>query len=445
MTCNSAGSYNGILFDADHSHVTLKPLERYGTASVPSSKSIAHRLLICAALSQNETKLILNGCSEDIDATAGCLKSMGALIEKTVDGGRTILSVRPIRKSADAGKVSLDVKESGSTYRFLLPVACALGIDVGFILRGRLPERPVKPLLDALTGAGASISVSDNVVSVSGRIKPGTYRIPGNISSQFISGLLFALPLLDGDSNIVIGGNVESRHYIEMTESVLHESGIVIRRLPDGYFVPGGQQYHMSGLKNVETDWSGAAFMLCTGVLSRKGVTVKNLNMNSTQGDKKIVDLLRAFGAGVEIDIDGRVKVYRKELKGMEIDASEIPDLVPVLSVVAAFAEGETRITNAGRLRLKESDRIESTLEMINSLGGSAAATNDGLVIYGRKELSGGSVRSCEDHRIAMSAAVASLGTTGDVTIDSPGCVSKSFPSFWDVFGRELSADNIRR
>ena len=451
MRDNSVKKYNGIFFEGEGKRgtVTVLPVSRFGCARVPSSKSAAHRMLICAALSGTRSELVLDGCSEDVDATAGCLEALGAKIERYAEEGRDVLSVTPVDLDALPEKAVLDVRESGSTYRFLLPVICALGLDASIALRGRLPERPMKPLFDALSEGGASISSCGNVVNVSGRIRPGTYRIPGNISSQFISGLLFALPLLDGGSRLVVEGDTESNHYIEMTEKAIDSAGIRFSREPDGYMIPGNQKYAFSGRKTVEADWSGAAFMLAAGALSEKGVTVNGLDLNSVQGDRKVLELLQEFGAGIEYGIDesGRksVRVFKKELKAVDVDAKEIPDLVPVISAVASLAEGTTRIYNASRLRLKESDRIESTAAMIRSLGGCAEATEDGLLIHGRQDLSGGFVDSFGDHRIAMSAAVASAGCSGSVTIDDPGCVAKSFPDFWEVYGSELDAEEIRR
>jgi 3-phosphoshikimate 1-carboxyvinyltransferase len=451
MRDNSVNDFNGITFEGEgkSGKVTVLPVSRFGCARVPSSKSAAHRMLICAALSGARSELVLDGCSEDATATARCLGAMGAKIEKYAEEGREVLSVTPVDFDALPEKAVMDAGESGSTYRFLLPVICALGLNAEIQLRGRLSERPMKPLFDALTEGGASISACGTMVSVSCRIRPGTYRLPGNISSQFISGMLFALPLLDGDSRLVIEGDTESRHYIEMTENVIDGAGIIFFREPDGYMIPGNQKYAFSGRKTVEADWSGAAFLLAAGALSRKGIAVKGLELNSIQGDRKILELLRSFGARIEYGTDesGResVRVFKKELKAIDVDAKEIPDLVPVISAVAALAEGTTRIYNASRLRLKESDRIESTAAMIRSLGGCAEITEDGLLVHGRQELSGGFVDSFGDHRIAMAAAVASAGCKASVTVSDPGCVAKSFPDFWKVYGSELDAEEVRR
>ena len=437
---------NGISFSEDRSSVTVLPGPRSGVCYVPSSKSQAHRLLICAALYGPGTVLEIRDRSEDIDATVSCLRAMGSDILLNTAGNISELSVDPIRPVHN--KVVMDVGESGSTLRFLLPVVCALGIDAIIKMKGRLPERPIEPLVNALGSGGATIEKNGSELTVSGRLRSGDYTIPGNISSQFISGMLFALPLLEGTSTLTVCGGVESRDYISLTEEALSRFGVRFEKNGNVYTVP---KFTASVEKNadakrirVEGDWSGAAFLLCMGALSEKGITVKGVDAASKQGDKRIIDVLRQFGADVNVSAsaaDG-ITVKKGTLQGIELDAAEIPDMVPAVCALAALSQGTTRITGASRLRLKESDRIRSTAEMIRSLGGNAEETSDGIIIEGTGKLAGGSVNSYSDHRIAMAAAVAASGTGAPVTISNPDCVSKSFPGFWDVLENELDHDS---
>ena len=417
---------------------TLPPIARSGTAVVPASKSRAHRLLICAALFGKPCVLRCAGISRDIEATVACLNALGADI--CVEGDRIAVRAVITRKPADpelpdaASLALLPCGESGSTLRFLLPVVGALGVPAVFQMEGRLPDRPLQPLWDLLVNHGMALRKEGGLLYCSGRLSPGVYEIPGDISSQYVSGLLFALPLLSGHSTLSVSGAVESADYIAMTEDALS-----LFRVP---FEKEGFRYRLGGQAvsppaeadfTVESDWSSAAFFLCLGALCRKGVSIRGLNLLSRQGDKKVLDLLAAFGARVTVSEDD-VLVRRKKLRGVEIDASAIPDLIPVLSVVASVAEGRTVIRHAERLRLKESDRLKTTAALLSGLGANVRETEDGLVIDGVPSLRGGTVSSANDHRIAMSAAVASAVCDHPVTLQNPDCVSKSFPGFWQIF-----------
>ena len=266
-----------------------------------------------------------------------------------------------------------------------------------------------------------------------GQLQSGDYTLPGDVSSQYISGLLMALPRLTGESRLTISGRTESAAYITMTEEALRLAGTVAQRGEQGWRIPGGQVYHLPHRCEVEGDWSSAAFFLCMGALSENGVTVRGMNLRSSQGDKAAVDVLRRFGAVVEETGSG-ILVKKAALHGVTIDAAEIPDLIPTLAALAATAEGETVVTNAARLRLKESDRIKTTCELIRALGGVAEEQEAGLRIVGVKQLGGGVVDPCGDHRIAMAAAVAACASAGDVTIAQSECTAKSYPRFWEDF-----------
>lgn len=377
-----------------------------GTISAIASKSMAHRLMICASLAKEKTEISCATTSKDMEATAACLSAMK-------QGGR------------------LPCGESGSTLRFLLPVAAALGLTAEFHMEGRLPQRPLFPLDRELEAHGITLSrPKEEILAISGQLTPGNYTLPGDVSSQYISGLLLALPLLDGPSTLTVTGKVESAPYIEMTLSAMKTFGVTVERREHTYYIVP-QTYESPGCVTVEGDWSNAAFWLCAGALG-KPVTVTGLNMESLQGDKAVCDILARFGAKVEQAV-GKVTVSPAPLTAIDIDAAEIPDLVPVLAVVAAAAEGTTRIYNAGRLRLKESDRLQTVAQMLTALGGKVEEQADGLVITGTA-LTGGTVDSCNDHRIAMAAAVASA--LCPVTVTTAEAVNKSYPQFWEDLAR---------
>ena len=409
---------------------TVTPGSRSGAVSAPSSKSQAHRILICAALAESRSVITCPGISKDIEATMNCLNGMGAQIYADGD----VINVQPIDRaslSVSSGEHMLACSESGSTLRFLLPIVGALGIDAAFAMEGRLPERPMREYEDVLRSHGMNITREGSLLHASGQLKAGIFSLPGNISSQYFSGLLFALPLVAGDSRIVIEGNLESRDYVIMTENALRQSGIVWKDLPDGYEICGNQTYSSEPQIRVEGDYSSASFFLCAGALSANGITVRNLSETSGQGDRRIVDVLKKFGARIERRGD-EIFAQRDSLNAITIDGSMIPDLIPVLSVVAAAARGTTHIIHAQRLRMKESDRIKSTVEMLKAIGASVAETEDGMVIEGQEYLTGGTVDSYMDHRIAMAAAVAAGICRNPVTVINAQCVSKSYPAFWD-------------
>lgn len=402
---------------------------RTGRVHIPASKSQAHRLLICAALGEETCEIVCDGVSADIAATAECLRALGAKVERTETG----FLISPIQKVPE-GRCELLCGESGSTLRFLLPVVGALGVQAAFHREGRLPQRPLAPLDGVLTAHGMTLSEDGDLLLCSGQLQAGDYEIAGNVSSQYISGLLMALPRLTGESTLTVIGTLESAAYIAMTEDALRLSGVEFSKNGASYAIPGGQRFRLPLRTAVEGDWSNAAFFLCMGALSKGGVRVEGLNLKSSQGDRGVLDVLRAFGAEVTEHGDA-VTVRRGVLHGVTIDASPIPDLIPVLSVVASVAEGETRVENAYRLRLKESDRLKSTADLLRALGGRVEEKEDGLVITGVPALHGGSVETQNDHRLAMSAATAACAAAGEITVDNDGCVAKSYPCFWEDFG----------
>ena len=396
-----------------------------GELSAISSKSVAHRLLIGAAFCDKKTQIRCNNLNNDILATAKCLRAIGAEIE--YENG--VFAIAPIKQ-----KVSefLECNESGTTMRLLLPIVSALGGSWRFVMRGRLAGRPISPLKEELEAHGIKFEyLSADELLVNGKLEYGEYSIRGDVSSQFISGLLFALSLLEGESRLTVTGQIESAPYIQMTLDVLLSLGADISR-EGNVFTIRGKQLISPDTICVEGDWSNAAFPLCAAAIGGT-VTLNNINPASSQGDIEILDILKEFGATVSVN-GNSVTVSKKELLGIKIDATNIPDLVPVLAVVASVANGETHIFGASRLRIKESDRLQTTYNMLQALGADIKLTNDGFIINGKEKLSGGVVSSYNDHRIAMSAAVASALCQNSVTVEGAEAVEKSYPDFWQDF-----------
>ncbi len=404
--------------------ITLDNRKLSGSVKVIPSKSYAHRILLGAVLAEltggGKTDVLLENDSEDIQATK-----------------RVLAALRD-------GETMLDCGESGTTLRFMIPVCAALGLqeETRFTGHGRLLQRPMEPLLRAMGEHGVSFEYGQNMLSCRGRLMPGEYTISANVSSQFISGLLFALPLLQGDSVLKLTGNVESRPYIDITLDVLKDFGILIYETePEGiesirFEVPGGQVYCGPLQMQAEGDWSNAAFWLAAGAIGGGPVTVTGLNQNSVQGDRAICEILQRFGASVTADTAaGSVTCSGPAdgiLQGCDIDAKDFPDLVPIISVVAAAALGKTRIYNAGRLRIKESDRLATVTAMLTALGTSVEEGEDFLLIHGVGEMQGGTADGANDHRIVMSAAVAAILCREPVTILGAEAVNKSYPGFFE-------------
>jgi len=407
----------------------IEPGMRRGIVRVPASKSIAHRLLVCAALSEKETVIVCDGVSQDLDATIQGLEALGAKITQKKKGE---LRVTPIRK-VTGGEIHLYCGASGTTLRFLLPLAGALGAYAVFHREEKLAQRPMEPLLEQLREHGMTITEAGTDIFCSGRLKAGRYFLPGNVSSQFASALFMVLPLLEEESTLTLLGKVESARYIDMTLDVLTQSGIQWKHFGSHYRIPGKQRGKLFGRLTVEADWSNAAFFFCMGALSDEGVTVQGMNLQSRQGDREILEILAEFGAHITVQ-GNDVTVSRGKMTGQNISAAQIPDLIPVLSVVAAEAKGETRIQNAERLRFKESDRLETTAAMLRNLGAEVEETKDGLRIKGHsRHLIGGTVNSYHDHRIAMAAAAASA-CLEPVRVVNAEAVAKSYPRFWEDF-----------
>ena len=411
------------------SNITVKPSQLNGTVTAPPSKSDVHRAIICAALSGGVCKIAPVALSNDIKATIGCIEALGAKTD-IENGVLTVDSIDVFAKKT----ALLDCGESGSTLRFFVPVAAAGGVKTEFVGHGSLVSRPIGLFADILPKAGVECETTGVLpLKISGQLQSGTFEVPGNISSQFITGLLFALPLLDGDSKIVLTTPLESEAYVDMTIRTMSRFGVNAERTDYGYFVKGNQRYTAQNYRT-DGDWSQAAFFMAAGALCGE-IIVDGVDENSTQGDKEIADLLRRFGAQVEFK-NNSVSVKKAALKAIDIDARQIPDLVPILSVVASLADGTTTIHSAERLRIKESDRLKTTAAMLNALGGNVGEKPDGLVIHGCKGLRGGTVDGSNDHRIVMSASVAALCADGEVTITDMESINKSFPNYFEEYDR---------
>ena len=408
--------------------ITPHPLA--GRVEAVVSKSDVHRAMIGAALCDRPTVLKVGTTNQDIEATASCLRALGAQIEALPDGCCRILPVG----SGAVGPL-LDCRESGSTLRFLLPLLPALGYGATVTGTGRLPQRPLSPLREELEAHGVVIEGKGLPLHISGRLLPGCYCLPGNVSSQYITGLLFALPLLPEDSSIRLTSPLESAGYVEMTLQTLSRFGVAVHQRENGWDIPGGQKYRSPGQLACEGDWSNAAFFLAAGALGKEGkpVAVAGLNAASVPGDRAIVSLLRQFGARVEERPDKAVSVGRQRLSGIEINAADIPDLVPILAVCGCAAQGSTRIFNAARLRLKESDRLHTVAAALQALGGKVQELPDGLLIEGGS-LRGGRVDCANDHRIVMSMAVAACLCRETVVLDGAEACRKSYPTFFDDY-----------
>lgn len=410
--------------------ITLHNPEPSGTIAAIPSKSHVHRLLIAAALSEKEVVIRCDRTNEDIEATVRCLNALGAHISFR----HGLFSVQPIRKPVD-GAV-LEVGESGSTLRFMLPVVASLGVTAHFHMQGRLPDRPLSPLREEMIAHGVSFhNTSANPLTISGQMRGGSFTFDGGVSSQFTTGLLLAIPQLHEPTSVTLTGKVESRPYIDLTLQTLRTLGYRVDAT-DNTFTVLERSHHTPTLLSAEGDWSNAAFMLALGAFSEKGVRVTGLDFHSTQGDRAIFELLNRFQKDATHRANDGIGFKKSAKEAVSsIDAADIPDLVPILSVVAASAVGTTVIENCGRLRLKESDRIASVCAMLNSLGGNASSVGDSIVIHGTGSLVGGTVDSAHDHRIAMSAAVASVLCREPVTILGAEAVRKSYPAFFDDLG----------
>ena len=376
--------------------ITIHPRLLRGDIAVIPSKSQAHRYLICAAFADRPTQLHCPQTNRDMEATADCLRALGADIIRT-DSGYTVFPISGVPETA-----VLNCCESGSTLRFFLPIVGALGVDATFLMEGRLPSRPLSPLWEEMERMGCTLTrPTANSIRCTGKLQPGEYSINGSVSSQFITGLLFAHGLMEGCS-LNITGTLESKPYVDMTKAAL-----ALFNAP---------RFRSPGYIRVEGDWSNGAFWVAATALDCP-ISVTGLSQTSMQGDRAVVDILQALSQGTPT-----------------VSARDIPDLVPILAVVSAAKHG-AKFTDIHRLRLKESDRVATTIAMLEALGGKAEADDNTMTVY-PSAFTGGTVDACNDHRIAMAAAIAATVCKGDVTILGAQCTQKSYPSFWEEYSR---------
>lgn len=393
-----------------------------GLVTPPPSKSLSHRALICAALASDNGESILEnlGASNDITATEKALSLLCATAKARV--------------SDESGVTLVDCGESGSTLRFLVPLAAIYEQEIAFTGQGLLMERPMAVYEAILRQAGAFYTHEGERIRVRGPMKAGDYKLPGNISSQFISGLLLALPLLDGDSGLHLTTSLESTAYVDMTIDVMARFGVTVAPTATGWRLPGNQRYKPTQYR-VEADYSQAAFFLAAAALGRD-VRCRGLSRSSVQGDMAIIRILEEMGAVLTWK-NNIVSVESERLKPVTVDAREIPDLIPPIAVLCCYCDGKSRIVNAGRLRFKESDRLHALALELGSLGADITEEEDSLTIHGKPSLPGGDVHAHNDHRIAMAMAVAAIRCDGPVRLTGWESVSKSYPAFWDDFEKE--------
>lgn len=394
-------------------NVRLSPTKLKGSITIPPSKSMSHRALICAALSEGESVVENIILSDDIKATISAMSELGANF-KVVENQVHVSGI-----TIPPSVASIDCNESGSTLRFIIPIAAALGVATTFFGNGKLPERPITPFLRELPKKNIAFAYNGTMpFAINGMLKAGTYELEGDISSQFISGLLFSLPLLDGDSQINLTSPLQSKPYVDMTIDCMNKYGVQVTESEDKYLIEGNQIYSLDRFE-VEGDYSQAAFFLVANALG-SDIQCGGLDKDSLQGDKKIIEIIDS------------IKRDDGSLSPFNVDVGEIPDLVPILSVLASFCDGKSTITNAARLRIKECDRLEAMQVCINAIGGEVTSTEDSLIIKGVSSFKGGIVDSYNDHRIAMAMAIASTKCENELTINGAECVEKSYPHFFE-------------
>lgn len=409
------------------SKIKIIPKKLKGEINIPPSKSMAHRAVICASLSKGISIIENIEFSDDIIATIEGMKALGADIK--LEENKLIINGEGIFKKHLS---TIDCNESGSTLRFLVPLSLVRENDVRFIGRGNLGRRPLDTYYEIFQRENILYSQKQGELDlrVKGRLKGGLFKIKGNISSQFITGLLFTLPLLNDNSRIIVTTTLESKAYVDLTISMMKKFGVIVENIDYKEFIIRGNQEYKPFNYRIEGDYSQAAFYLCADALG-SDISCNNLDLNSLQGDKECIEILQRMGA--ELDISS-MKILGNCLNATVIDAAQCPDIIPVLTVVSALSKGETRIINGERLRIKECDRLKAITSELNKLGANIKELSDGLIINGVEAFKGGEVFSHNDHRIAMSLAIASTRCSEPMILEAPECVKKSYPSFWEDF-----------
>lgn len=410
-------------------NVTITPTKLSGELLVPPSKSLSHRAIIAASLASGKSVISNVIFSKDIIATIEAMKALGAQIVQE-ENKLIITGCYPKRIQNE-----IDACESGSTLRFIIPVALLCSEEIIFKGVNQLIQRPLDSYFEIFDQLNIRYEHPKDAylpLRTRGGLQPGNYKIRGDISSQFITGLLYALPLLDGDSRLTITTQLESKGYIDLTLDMLKRFGIsIIKSGPQEYFIKGNQKYQACNYL-VEGDYSQVAFFLVAGALGAD-IKLKGMNPESFQGDKKIIDDIKAMQGNVEFEEDYLV-CHPSYTKGATIDFSQSPDLGPALTVLASLSDGISEFVKASRLRIKECDRITCMKEELSKMGALIVEYADGMTITGVDHLNGSIVDSHNDHRLAMALAMASLKTKGTITILNADAVSKSYPHFWEDF-----------
>ena len=425
-------------------YVKIQPNDLEGEIKIPPSKSLAHRAVICAGLSEGISHINNIEFSHDITATINGMKSLGAEIKENDDISTNDSIIVEGTKDFKIMKNEINCLESGSTLRFLIPIFSLCGQEITFKGEGKLIERPLDVYYKIFDEQNIDYSNNNGKLPlyIKGKIKAGVFKIKGNISSQFISGLMFALPLLKNDSVIHITTDLESRGYIDLTIDILKTFNIEIKNKKYKEFFIRGNQTYKSADYTIRSDYSQAAFWIAAGILGREIKSI-GLDENSLQGDKAILNIVKNMGGNITV-CKNSVTSSKSKTKGITIDAGQFPDIVPILTVLASVSKGTTRIINASRLRIKESDRLKAVSTELNKLGADIVELTNGLLINGKDRLNGGEVHSWGDHRIAMALAVASIKCKNTVIIQNSDVVMKSYPRFWDDF-KHLGGNIIER
>lgn len=418
--------------------IEISPGTLQGSLEIPPSKSVSHRAIISAGLAKGQSVISNVLMSQDMIATCKAMEALGANIAYREEGNHryclTIQGCDPLKLRTE----TIDCNESGSTLRFIIPLTLLQPERVVITGQGRLVSRPMAPYYQIFREKAIAFkhltAGQDLPLALEGELQPGVYQIDGGISSQFITGLLFALPLLPGDSVIELTSPLESKPYLDITLDVLQTFGIeIVNEADQRLFIKGNQAYSPCDYR-VEGDFSQGAFWLVAGTIGT-AIKCRDLNPDSRQGDKVIVDIIRAMGGNIQADVE-TLTANHAQTRGVTIDVSQCPDLVPVLGVLASLSCGTTTIINGERLRYKESDRLMATADVLNALGGNATETPDGLIIQGVANFTGGNVTSHNDHRIAMAVAVASICAKRKIRLAGAEAVNKSYPHFWEDFER---------
>lgn len=415
-------------------YVKITPAKLEGDIVIPPSKSLSHRAVIAAGLCKGQSTVDNIIFSQDITATCSAMEALGVSIKREANNDGTEKLTITGSEKLTVKKEVIDCSESGSTIRFFIPLALTEENSVTFTGRGKLVSRPLEVYYNIFDEQKIEYSTSNGELplKVKGKLKAGSFKMPGDISSQFITGLLFTFPLLDGDSEIVITNTLESKGYVDLTLDILKKYGIKVENHNYQSFCIKGNQTYKEMDYRVEGDFSQAAFWLVAGVIGGN-LNCLDLNPHSLQGDKAIIDIINKMKGNLR-GTDGKIISASAATKAAVIDGSQCPDIIPVLAVLAAVSEGTTEIINAGRLRIKECDRLKAMATELTKIGADVEEREDGLIIKGKSLLKGGEVDSWNDHRIAMALAVASIRCTEPVTIRNSGAVKKSYPAFWEDF-----------